>query len=179
MGTVVFGTRPSPEEVNRDGTFALENLPPGEFRLRITGLPSGAYLREARLDGADVLDDGLSLMAPPRGRLDVVVGTDSGSVEASVVDERNERAIGAQVVLVPSEPRRSRSDLYHVGTSDTSGRVRFETVVPGDYKVFAWEGVPLDAWKNADFMRRYEDSGGIVRLSPLGAESVVVRMIRE
>ena len=49
------------------------------------------------------------------------------------------------MVLVPSEPRRERSDLYKIGTSNESGTVHFSSVAPGDYKVFAWDNVPVDA----------------------------------
>ena len=80
--------------------------------------------------------------AVTHGRLDITVGLDSGFVDANVVDLRNDPVEGVTVVLVPTDPRRKRSDLYKSETSNESGGVRFDGVAPGDYKVFAWKDVP-------------------------------------
>ena len=176
-GAVLFGTPLRPAEVDDDGTFEIEGLPPRGYGVNVMGLPTNAYLREARLDSVDVLDSGMSLSEAPRGRLDIVVGLDSGSVDAYVVDLRNNPVEGVTVVLVPTEPRRRRSDLYKSETSNESGGVRFDGVAPGDYKVFAWEDVPRGAWQFGEFIRDYEDLGGIVRLAPSGTQSVSVRVI--
>jgi hypothetical protein len=148
-----FSTPLRPAEVDEDGTFQIEGLPPRGYGVDVVGLPAAAYMREARLDSVDVLNSGMSIAAATRGRLDITIGLDSGSVDASVVDLRNDPVEGVTVVLVPTEPRHKRSDLYTSETSNEAGSVRFDGVAPGDYKIFAWEDVQRGAWQFADFMR--------------------------
>jgi hypothetical protein len=63
------------------------------------------------------------------------------------------------VVLVPDIFLRKRSTLYKVRTSDAAGGFRIEAIGPGDYKIFAWEGVETGSWQDPDFIRAYENRG--------------------
>jgi hypothetical protein len=51
------------------------------------------------------------------------------------------------------------------------------SIAPGDYKVFAWEYVPNDAWTNAEFMRPYESLGTGVRVPPGGRHETQLSVI--
>jgi hypothetical protein len=64
-----------------------------------------------------------------------------------------------------------------VAQSDGNALVRFENVPPGDYRVFAWDRVVDGAWQNADFIRRHENDGIPIRVSPGGNESATVTVI--
>ena len=39
-----------------------------------------------------------------------------------------------------------------------------EGIAPGDYSFYAFDGVELGAWANADFMRPFEGRGRFVRV---------------
>jgi hypothetical protein len=56
--------------------------------------------------------------------------------------------------------------LYQVVTTARDGSFRLpvnagegRSVPPGEYKVFAWESVPTNAWHNEAFMAQYETRG--------------------
>lgn len=87
-------------------------------------------------------------------------------------------APGATVVLVPKEKeRREISTLYQQATTDQHGRFRFKNVVPGEYKVYAWEDVQATAWMDADFMKPVEDKGESVTVGESAVANVQVKLI--
>jgi hypothetical protein len=85
---------------------------------------------------------------------------------------------GATVVLVPQTPR--RPDLFKTAMSDAGGNFAFRGVAPGDYKVFAWEQVPNNAWMNQDFMRKYDALGQILAVrAGNSVDSLLVDLIEK
>ena len=79
------------------------------------------------------------------------------------------------VVLVPSN--RTRRDLYQKKSTDVNGRFKFDGIMPGQYKVFAWEDVLAGAWQDQEFLRTYETRGVTVDVatrSPATAEVEVI-----
>jgi hypothetical protein len=62
----------------------------------------------------------------------------------------------ATPTLVPELPRRQNAALYKTSRSDEQGRVLLTNLAPGQYKLFAWDNVPLGAWMNAEFMEKVE-----------------------
>jgi hypothetical protein len=83
---------------------------------------------------------------------------------------------GIQVVLIPDR-QRDRTDLYKRGTSDQNGRFVMHTISPGDYKLFAWEDTDPFAYRDSDFMRKYEDLGTRVQVSEFSKLSVEAKII--
>jgi len=61
------------------------------------------------------------------------------------------------VVLIPDDP--GRRDLYKVTSADQYGRFSFRGIAPGSYLVLAWEDAPSGAYRDPDFVRRYEEFG--------------------
>ena len=93
-----------------------------------------------------------------------------------VVNNEGKAPSDATIVVVPDPPRRQRFDLYYVAGSP-NGRLHLDGIAPGDYKVFAWDDVPGDAWQDADFMRAYEDRGKPVHITERGSTNVELRLI--
>jgi len=52
-----------------------------------------------------------------------------------------------------------------------------ETVVPGNYKLFAWEDSEPFAYMDPDFLRKYEESGTSVRVSASETVTVEAKII--
>jgi hypothetical protein len=151
--------------VRDDGSFILRGTLPGEYRFSMMGLPRNAYLKSAVLDGKDLLSGPVRIDAPPAGRIDVVISGNIGHLEAVVLNDKRDPAAGVTVVLVPDAPLRQRFDVYRSALTDREGRVRFENVVPGSYKVFAWEDVEDGSWMSPEFLRPYESRGRPVRIN--------------
>jgi hypothetical protein len=159
-----------------DGTFTLRNAGALEYRVRVTGLPQGAYVQSGRLGSADALD-GTFNVDGGQAALQLHLGFSAGRINGAVTDPQGKNAAGAQVVLVPDEARRGRDDAYFTATSDSEGQFTVSNVPPGSYKLFAWEDIPAGAYQYPDFLRRYEDRGQAVTVSPNGSITANAKLI--
>ena len=75
------------------------------------------------------------------------------------------------------EARRGRNDAYFTATSDQTGQFTLNNVPPGSYKLFAWEDIPAGAYQYPDFLRRYEDLGQVVTVTPNGTITANAKLI--
>jgi hypothetical protein len=66
--------------------------------------------------------------------------------------------------MVPEAKRRGQSRFYRTVVSDRFGKFALRNVEPGDYKLFAWEGISSDAFMNPEFLQEHEGRGEPVRL---------------
>ena len=170
-----------------DGTFTLD-ASAGDFRVNIApilnvGFPArqvspawrDAYVKSMRLGDADVLNGVLRLDGPPKAPLEIVVGTNPGTLEVRVVNDNQQPVVDASVILVPNVRR--RIDLYRTATTDSAGRLRFERLPPGDYKIFAWSGNDTSDWYDPEFIKNYENRGQGVRIVEGGKAEAQVPLI--
>jgi len=163
-------------EVAADGTFTLRDVGAMEYRVRVMGLPQGAYIQAGRIDTTDALNAPFSV-DNQGSQLQLQLGFAPGRVSGTVSDDRGAPAPGVQAVLVPDEARRGRNDAYFAATTDRSGQYAFSNVPPGRYKLFAWEDVPAGAYQYPDFIRRYEDRGQTITVNANGAITADGRLI--
>jgi hypothetical protein len=162
---------------NADGSFAIQTVPPGDFRVILRRLPADGYVKSMRMGNADVLNDGLHISGPPDIMLEIVIGTNAGRIEGSVVNARDEVLANRTVVLVPDVRLRQRSDLYKVVSTNNAGRFQMQGIAPGDYKLFAWENVETGAWQDPNFIQAYETAGRPIRINEGSAENVQMAVI--
>ena len=141
-------------------------LSPGDYQVTLASGSNKTYIESMRLGSLDVANDGLHLDATTTGTLEVVLGSQPGTVEGTVTDANRLAESNVNVVLAPDEAHRRRSDLYQVVRTDAEGRFRIEDIPPGNYVLYSWESVEPTAWKNADFMRNYEQLGRPVVVRP-------------
>jgi hypothetical protein len=158
-----------------DGTFTLSGVTPGEYRLKVETRGFPGYIKSARVGAIDALNPPFQLNGP--GQLEIVLSLNSGSLDAVVLDEMQKPFSNARVVLVPDPPRRNRLDLYDAGASDAFGRIGFQGLTPGDYRIFAWDDVPTDAWEDPDFIRLYEDRGRSLRIGEGSTGNIELKVI--
>jgi hypothetical protein len=145
--------------------------PPGMTVLK--GL-DGAYVKSIRLGNTDALNATLHLERPPGNPLEIVIGTNPGTLEGNVANRGEQPVADASVVLVPNV--RSRTDLFKMTASDSSGRFRFDGVPAGEYKLFGWQEVENGAWFDPDFLASYEARGVAVRISEGNSESAKITL---
>lgn len=182
---VQVGLRPAGEwmwrsnqgRVKPDGSFVVGNISKGEYKLNVTGLPPDAYVKSARLGGEDVLENGLTVGGGPLpGAFEVVVSATGGRIEG-VVQKDGLPFSGASVALVPEARRRQRTDLFKSTTTDQYGRFTLRGIAPGEYKLFAWEELEPGAYRDAEFLRPFEDKGKTVRVEEGGRLTVELELI--
>ena len=162
--------------LNADGTFTLTNIMPGEYRVTILGMPVDYYLKEARLEQTDVLNNVWTISEPVRGNLNIVVSSAGGQVDGTITDNLSQPVSALQTVLIPDE-HRDRSELFKYSVTDRSGKFSLRGVTPGNYKIFAWESLESNAYFDPQVLRQYEDQGKPVRVTEGGKVSVEARPI--
>ena len=117
-------------QLEKDGKAVLKRVNPDKYRLVVSGLPEGYYLKAARLGSQDVLESGVDLRQGGGGALELLVASPGAALSGSVVNDKGEAVPGAIVTLVPKDPK-GRTDLFRTGSSDQNGGLRIGSVVPG------------------------------------------------
>jgi hypothetical protein len=177
VGSIVFGPIPA-QQVKPDGSFQLEDVGPDRYAVSINGLPEGFYLKSVRSANLDVLAGGLEIAGGSPAPLDVVLSPNAGQVTGVVQDANQKAAPAVMVVLVPQEKeRRDREAFYRTTTSDLAGQFTFKGVVPGEYRVYAWEEAEYGAWMDPDFMKPLESRGAAVSVTEGGRLAVQANLI--
>jgi protocatechuate 3,4-dioxygenase beta subunit len=160
-----------------DGSFSIDGVLPGDFRVSLQGVPPDGYVKSMRLANADVLSDGLHISGPPEGFLEIVIGANAGKIEGAVVNAQQQALANRTVVLVPDLRLRRRLDLYQAVTTDNAGRFSMQSVTPGQYKLSAWENVEPGAWHDAAFIAAYENAGRLIQIYEGTSENLQLAVI--
>jgi hypothetical protein len=170
--------------VQQDGTFRRPiGIFRGRFRVSISGLSSGMYVKSMRVGERNVIADGMNLggdvdaqgQPPP---LEIDIAKDGGTPEGFVVNEKKERMANVVVALVPDFPiQRARPELYRSAVTGANGEFQLPAVPPGDYKLFAWEYAEPGIWLEEEFMQPYEALGKRVQLGGGNAKDIEVTVI--
>ena len=141
-----------------DGHFTIEALK-RDYWIDITRTED-YYIKSIRLDGFDVLNQGLHVTSSVESPMEIVIDTHFGDVQGYAAAPRG------TVVLVPDAARRNQRSLYKSAKSG-NGIFHFEKVPPGDYKLFSWSEDTIDnggPWLDAEYLRKYEDRATPVRI---------------
>jgi len=171
----------------------IPNLSPGDYRIYVPNLLNpingtdpltppaqwqSAYVKSIRLGDVEVLNGGLHYEPKPDQLLDVVIGTNPGTLEGRVLNDQQQAIASAAVVLFAESPaaRITRTDMFRVSSTDRAGKFQIKGLPPGDYKVFAWEGLDKDAWLDPDFVRN-ESRGQLVHIEEGKTQGVDVPLI--
>jgi len=170
---------PGNGQVTASGEFKML-VSPGDFRITVDRLPVNTYVKSIRMGGDDLLRSGFHITRADDNAMQIVIGTDGGSIGGSVVDENLNPFLNATIALVPeTQDPRLRPELYRSSTSDSSGNFQLNTIPPGNYKLFAWEWAEPDSWQYADFIRAFESLGKTVQVTASGKlDKVQLNVIR-
>lgn len=155
-----------------DGSFTVNGVYDGTYRVMLAGQSQDAYLEAVRYGVADGLTDGITVRRGADATLEVTLSSKAARLQGAVLDSDNLPAVGVWVVLVPNEPHRSDMQLYKSVTTDQNGHYLLRGVAPGDYKLFSWEDVDQNAWQDPEFLRGFEDRGEKVSVEANDQKSV-------
>jgi hypothetical protein len=149
----LYFDRPNGENAGTDGSFTLRKLPPGDYRVHVSRIPPGCYLKAVTYAGIDALEKGVSIGETP-ATLEVVLSPNGGSVDGLVTGDDDSPAIGATVVLIPEA---KRPDLYKTAATDQNGHFTLRGVAPGNYQLYSWDNVEPGAYEDPAFLEAYKD----------------------
>jgi hypothetical protein len=160
--------------VQADGSFTIPNTQPGQYRIAAVSSDKRAYLKAAEFNGTEVLDKDLDFSTD--STLTLTLATDSGMLEGMVTNQ-DEPAVGSSIAVVPSGVRRGLPHYYRFATADNTGRFRIEGIVPGEYKVFAFDDVDANDCYDPEFIARVEQKGVRLTVSSRGSTTLNLEVI--
>jgi hypothetical protein len=159
--------------VDPSGTYTLPGIFVGHWQVYVEGLSPEMYVADVRQGASSVFDTGVTITGEQPSPLQVLIRTDSGTVEGTVTDNARRPVPGASIVLVPPDSRRQNRLLYRTATAGPDGRYSIRGVAPGSYKIFSWPGgdtnlfsAPIDGgYYNSRFLSRYESASKPMNVS--------------
>lgn len=170
---------PGTARVKADGSFELKNVLPGAYSVEVTGdskAMADSFVETVTAGTKDMTDSGLSVTGGTIA-IDVAVSLESGAVEGSVANDKNETIANAVVVAVPESRYRKQGNRYQRVTTDQAGRFTMRGLRPGEYKLFAWEVMEEDEFFDPEYLKSYEDRGTAIRLEKSGHQSTSLKVI--
>jgi hypothetical protein len=182
LARLALPNSPQSQTLNPDGTFRLDNVKPGQYQVLVClGAPCirdtpDFYLKDARFDHTDVLNNSLQFAGIAPTPLDIVLSPKSAKIQGVVVNDKQQPVGGIRTILIPDQ-NRDRIGLYKFATTDQSGRFTIRGIAPGVYKLFAWEALEEFAYFDPDLMQRFEAYGTSVRVSESTDLSTQVKLI--
>jgi protocatechuate 3,4-dioxygenase beta subunit len=168
---VMLGTQGSADSSSgssgEDGTFVLSGVSDGLRRVRVSGLAPDAYILSVQEGEHDVLAEGIRIKADTS--IHVEIGTSGGTVNGTIVNSDRAPVTGGIVALIPDELDGTKTHLYRTAGSDQNGVFVVRGIAPGAYHVYAWRELAGAAYRNTDFMKKYEGQGVAVKIEAGGS----------
>jgi hypothetical protein len=170
-------------DITPDGRFIVRNVAVGQrFGIQVSydssDSASVAVLTAARVGAEDVMDSGY-LVTGSQEPLDLFVGGSEsvGSVAGRVADAKGAIVPGGVVVLVPSLERQINPKAFRIARADEAGGFKMQFILPGEYRLLAWEDIELGAALSPEFLKDFFGRGQSVSVTAGLSRSVTVEAI--
>jgi len=169
-----LGTASTGAVDSRTGEFVLSTLEKGvKFTVALAGFPPDSYIADLRQGGRSLNSDGIAIYDPGEGIVEITVDQQGGTIEGTVIKPTGEPQERAVVALVPAPSLRGNIMRYGRTLGDPSGKFTLRGIAPGEYKIFAWNGIPgTVAPQNAEFLAPIESKGVAVTIRAGSSQSV-------
>ena len=172
-------------EFGTEGLMRIGGVLPGEYRVIVTPMPEH-YVKSVTFERNDALNSTIAIpesrSAPAEGvpvpSLEIMLSSNVARIEGVVTNDRLQPVPGVQAVLVPDR-NRDRAELFKAVTTDPAGRFSMGGVAPGDYKLFAWEGLENYGYFDAELVKQSELSGKPVHVDESANITVQTKIITQ
>jgi hypothetical protein len=168
---------PMGARVQADGSFAFENVQPGNYHVAVTS-SSAAFrdyiVKEVNVGGKEVGDSGFSV-GSGAAFLDVVGSAKGSTIEGSAVDDDGKPIPDVQIVCIPDAARRKRHEIYQQVQTDQRGYFSLRGLNPGEYQIFALDEQANDV-TDPDFVSAHEGQGETVKIEPGERKAIVLKL---
>ncbi len=180
MGAVGSGGQQAPKE---DGTFAVEGVTPGKYRLQTyfgmmgSSPGEGIYLESMQYGDRDIT--GLAFEVPPGGSapLRIVFNSGAGVVEGSVTKD-SLPVSSAMVILLNADRSKKDMTFTRMGSTDQTAKFSIKSVPPGEYLAFAFDNLEeFGFWEDDEQFKKIAGKGVKVSVARSGSVNIGVSVI--
>lgn len=134
--------------VKKDGSFTIEDVPPGEWLLNTNPAPAGLFEKSVHLGDQDFLFKHLEIPVGLDVPLLIVLSSNTATVSGEVDAGREGKRAG--ILLEPVGARHAAQRYYYSATTDDAGKFKINGVAPGKYKMFALENISPMSYRNPE-----------------------------
>lgn len=152
-------------DVGKDGTFRIQDVFPGVYRVRVTPMEGNEYVKEVRLGGAPV-SGSLDLSQSARGaNLKVTVSPDGGEISGTVLAGDGQPPTSAANVLLVT----AGSEVQHHATvtANSGGKYVIHGIPPGKYRLFVLDD-SVDWGDGFDVLKPFTERAQEIDIAPAG-----------
>ena len=139
----------------QDETFAIENLDPGRYLVRVQGVPTRFYLKAVLWNRQDVTQSGMDLSQGGPSELEIVLREGAGTIRATIPGAPS--GLRTTVILVPDMAEPNGANVIS-GVSQADGTFIMKGLAPGHYFGFA-----VERWttmlQDVSFLREMQNQG--------------------
>lgn len=148
------------------GTFTIANVAAERYRIRLSGLPQGYYVKNILLGNQDVRATGLDFSsgAASAGELTITLASPAGSIEGIVKDSKDAPTANTTVVLIRREEFAGLTDQILTTNTGPQGEYQFANLAPGDYDILAFEEIEQGAWFDPDVRAQFQNQAKSVKV---------------
>ena len=157
--------------------FTFDSVALASYRIGVLLLPDGYWVKSVKMGEQEVKESGIDLTRGPAGPITVTIAPKAWLISGTVLNEKQQPAAGATVVLVPEPRLRGREEAYKTTATDQYGSFTVKNIAPGEYKLFAWEDVEYGEYLDPEFLKPVEDRGQSFSIQEGSRETVQLNVI--
>jgi protocatechuate 3,4-dioxygenase beta subunit len=156
-------------QLDGETTMTFSNVLAIPYKVGNVSLPPNClcFLKSLRYGGREIPESGADLTTGQP--FEIVLSSGAAIVEGTVVDREGKPVYGAALALAPKDSSLAKT---RTGFADDSGKFFFDNNPPGEYRLLAWEDVNPAALNDASFLDRFDAAATLVKLEPLGRQTV-------
>ena len=169
--------------VDTTGTFVIYGVPDGRYRVRVTSLPDGWFLKSALMEGVDVSETPVDISPrPDQPPITVTISNRTTSVLGTVRDSRGVAPAGGTTVVVFPATYKARADdglsprRLRTARANPFGVYRLDGLPPGDYLFAAIDEALAENWQTPESLSRLATSATRVTLTAVETRTIDVRL---
>jgi hypothetical protein len=160
-------------KIGGDGSFTMAEVPPGEYQVRVIGVPSGTWVKSIRLGSREAHQGRIEVNgASSADPLQITLSRSMGRIAGVVETDLGTPAGGTIVVF--SEPPGTGSMVSGV---QENGQFFLPQLAPGTYRLYAFEDLETAQGRDPELLEAYESKSVRVTVKENGLEQVTLRLI--
>lgn len=177
-----FGPGAGQQLPKEDGTFVIEGVSPGKYRLQtyfgmMGPTPGeGVYLESIQYGSRDVTGAAFEISPGGAAPVRVVFDSNPGVVEGTVTKD-SLPSPGAMVILLNADRSKKDFSFNRTGATDQNAKFSIKGIAPGDYLAFAFENLQeFGFWDDDERFKKIASKGAKVSVARGGSTNIAVNV---